>query len=285
MNFAKKKTTEPDLLAPVRILIIAALILAFIIIVAEKAGFGYTPAQTAVSEPKRTGPIIDGNFMLLTMTYADMSSGDLILVNELNGIDPPQDTLTDVLENSASDGIQVSKSLAKPLNEWLTGSGIRVASGFRTQAQEQELCESGTSCTTSAPGHSEHQSGLCVDLEADSGADQTAQVYAWEYGFVRRYPADKSGITGVRSDASHFRYVGLPHSGIMKDYNLCLEEYLNTLKAYPYEGEHLKVDYLGKRYELYYCGGLEVPVPIDREYTLSGNNMDGFIVTIIEEQP
>lgn len=284
MNFFKKKTTEPDLLGPVRILIIAALVLAFIIIVAEKAGLGYTPADTS-AEPAPTGPIIDENYMLLTMTYADMPVGDLILVNAQHGIEPAREGLTDVLENAASDGIQVSESLAKPLNEWLTGSGIRVASGFRTLAQEQDLYAAGADGTMNSPGHSEHQTGLCVDLEADSGVDQTALVYAWEYGFVRRYPADKSGITGIRSDVSHFRYVGLPHSGIMKDYNLCLEEYLNTLKAYPYDGEHLKVEYLETSYEIYYCEGLQVPVPIDREYTISGNNMDGFIVTIIEEQP
>lgn len=59
------------------------------------------------------------------------------------------------------------------------------------------------------------------------------------------------------------------------------------LKEYPYDGEHLRItDYDGKIYEVYYYAASEdfattmVPVPADLKYTVSGNNVDGFIITV-----
>lgn len=280
MNFLRKNTNEPDQLLPVKLLVVIALVLALIIVLSESLSDGSAPESGTTPPSETTSVVIDENYMLVKMTYADMTAGTLILVNDAHGVDAVEFDLVDVVGNAAVEGIQVQSALSKPLNEWLAGSAFQLTAGYHTPETEQELLESDTSCASLRPGHSEHRTGLCVDLNADSEADQTALVHAWEYGFVRRYPADKSDITGVRSAASHFRYVGLPHSGIMKDYNLCLEEYINTLKAYPFDGEHLKVVYLGKSYEIYYCEGLEVALPIDRDYTVSGNNVDGFIVTI-----
>ena len=53
---------------------------------------------------------------------------------------------------------------------------------------------------------------------------------AWTYGFILRYPKDKTAITGIQYEPWHFRYVGLPHSLIMQQKNLALEQYLEYLK-------------------------------------------------------
>lgn len=280
MKFISRKTKESDQLLPVKLLIVAALILAVIIIITERSGSSQPPISETTPPSETTSVAIDENYMMIKLTYADLAAGDLILVNEEYGIDEIQTDLVDVVDNASAEGIRVRQTLAKPLNEWLADTELQVTAGFRTTDAEQELYSSAAAGTHARPGHSEHQTGLCVDLDADKEADQTALVHAWEYGFVRRYPSDKSALTGIRTDVSHFRYVGLPHSGIMKDYNLCLEEYIKTLKAYPFDGEHLKVVYLGRSFEIYYCEGLEVAIPINRDYTISGNNMDGFIVTI-----
>ncbi len=81
------------------------------------------------------------------------------------------------------------------------------------------------------PGTSEHQTGLCVDVnsEDDSRMNQTyswLQEHCWEYGFVERYPQDKSSITGVYHEPWHYRYVGEEAARDMTENNLCLEEYL-----------------------------------------------------------
>lgn len=75
---------------------------------------------------------------------------------------------------------------------------------------------------TARPGHSEHQTGLAVDISAvpakcslDACFAQTPQgewlaANAWRFGFVLRYPADKVPVTGFTFEPWHFRYVGAP---------------------------------------------------------------------------
>ena len=71
----------------------------------------------------------------------------------------------------------------------------------------------------------------------------------------------------------------------MKKNNLCLEEYVNILKNFP-KGANLEfTSEDGTQYEIYYVNAatygdvVKVPVPADKEYTISGNNIDGFIIT------
>lgn len=87
------------------------------------------------------------------------------------------------------------------------------------------------------PGTSEHELGLSVDINAESsGASQDA-VYEWldenayKYGFIKRYPADKTDITGIDNEPWHYRYVGYEAAKEMKEQNLCLEEYLKKGKS------------------------------------------------------
>ena len=66
--------------------------------------------------------------------------------------------------------------------------------------------------------------------------------------------------------------------------SLCLEEYLEQLKSYTLQ-QPLDYETGGKSYRIYYVpaaksGSTDVSVPTDKEYSISGNNMDGFIVTV-----
>ena len=86
------------------------------------------------------------------------------------------------------------------------------------------------------PGTSEHQLGLSVDINADTDKCSSEKVYQWldenayKYGFVKRYPEDKTDITGISNEPWHYRYVGTTVAKIMKEENLCLEEYLEKYK-------------------------------------------------------
>ena len=51
------------------------------------------------------------------------------------------------------------------------------------------------------------------------------------------------------------------------------------LRRYPFEGEHLTVDCADGRYEIWYCQGTEAYLPDSGDYQVSGNNVDGFVVT------
>lgn len=111
----------------------------------------------------------------------------------------------------------------------------------------------------------------------------------YKYGFIRRYPEGKTAETGVSDEPYHFLYVGIPHAYYMYKNDLCLEEYLELLRtAHTFNGDegHLSItDENGVRYEVYFVAAegdvVTVPVYINNEaYSVSGNNTDGFIVTV-----
>ena len=118
--------------------------------------------------------------------------------------------------------------------------------------------------------------------------------YSWlfehmaRYGFVQRYPADKADITGEKGGYTALRYVGVPHAAYMAENSLCLEEYLDMLRGSHnfYNGTVLEYSTSELKYHIYYVpvdpdGELKIPVPAGGQYEVSGNNVDGFIVTAI----
>lgn len=87
------------------------------------------------------------------------------------------------------------------------------------------------------PGTSEHQTGLAVDIvatsyqELDEQQENTAEQQwlmenSYQYGFILRYPNDKSEITGIQYEPWHYRYVGKEAAREIYEQGLCLEEYL-----------------------------------------------------------
>lgn len=88
------------------------------------------------------------------------------------------------------------------------------------------------------PGTSEHHLGLAFDIvdkryeKRYTGADNCVEWMAkngYKYGFIVRYPENKTDITGIMGEPWHFRYVGVELATELKDSGLCLEEYLDAL--------------------------------------------------------
>lgn len=182
---------------------------------------------------------------------------------------------------------------------------ILVNSSYRTQEEQEEIysqkvdqySEEYASMFVAMPGYSEHHTGLAVDLtiytdqyESMTFADnpeytEWMSANAHKFGFILRYPSDKTDITKIGYEDWHYRYVGVPHAYYMMSNNLCLEEYIELLREYTFEGEHLTFsDDVGKSWEIYFVKAesenTQVPVPKYIPYEISGNNVDGFIVTI-----
>ncbi|MEB2590012.1 D-alanyl-D-alanine carboxypeptidase family protein, partial [Bacillus cereus] len=87
--------------------------------------------------------------------------------------------------------------------------------------------------------------------------------------------------TGIQYEPWHIRYVGLPHSAIMQKKNFTLEEYLEFLK----EEKGISTEVEGKKYTVSYykvSENMKVNIPTNKQYEISGNNMDGVIVTVQE---
>jgi D-alanyl-D-alanine carboxypeptidase len=99
---------------------------------------------------------------------------------------------------------------------------------------------------------------------------------------VRRYAEDKTAITGISNEAWHFRYVGMPHAFYMTAHNLCLEEYIDFLRAGTSEDEPLTVTCDDGTYDIFFTAEMEIEEP-EGMYTVSGNNVDGLIVTVKRE--
>ena len=84
-------------------------------------------------------------------------------------------------------------------------------------------------------GCSENGAGLSVDIVSASAGFSSTDEYKWlvnnahKYGFVLRYPEDKTDITGIIYQPWHWRYVGIEVANEMKSNNLCLEEYLGVI--------------------------------------------------------
>ena len=77
--------------------------------------------------------------------------------------------------------------------------------------------------------HSEHHTGLAVDILGTQGMYDWLGEHCWDYGFILRYPDDKISITGIIFEPWHFRYVGTELSLELEELGLCMEEYIDML--------------------------------------------------------
>ena len=109
----------------------------------------------------------------------------------------------------------------KLFNEYVSSKGLKYAL----------LC-------SAKPGHSEHQTGLSVDVEGsnrDYDEFEKAIEFNWmkenahKYGFILRYPKGKEHITGFKYEPWHYRYVGIKHATKIYNENITLEEYLKKI--------------------------------------------------------
>lgn len=88
------------------------------------------------------------------------------------------------------------------------------------------------------PNTSEHQTGLAVDIVGPDGTtdnfEGTAEAKwleenSWKYGYILRYPVDKTEVTKIIYEPWHFRYVGVENAKAIYESGLCLEEYIERL--------------------------------------------------------
>jgi len=211
------------------------------------------------------------------------------------------------------------EQLAVDLREETGDENLLINSGHRGTASQQSVWdnymaqygEEYTKSYVAVPGYSEHHTGLACDLGFYTDDGATISVADYEYGwwlgancarrgFILRYPEDKVGITGIAYEKWHFRYVGIPHAYAIDANNLCLEEYIDFIKTYTADGKmlHVKTDRSvtdvdvtaaelpkDNGWLLYYVPmtegeSTEIRIPRDAQYEISGNNVDGYIVTI-----
>ncbi|WP_405099777.1 D-alanyl-D-alanine carboxypeptidase family protein [Oceanobacillus sp. FSL H7-0719] len=271
------------------------------------AFFAIRPFIISEIDIKETGISLDAKdteeTKTLEVSVEEIRKGNLLLINHEHAVLESSIT-TDVvhlqMEDELTEGyhllddeIYLSEEIAHKFSEMIAAAGkdglngFTVNSGYRGFGVQSELYEGMGAGRAMPAGHSEHHLGLALDVGsqemkmAEAPEGKWIEKNAWEYGFILRYPLHKTEITGIQYEPWHIRYVGLPHSAIMQEKDFVLEEYLDYLK----EEKRIKVTINQKKYTITYYPLTQtklIEVPRNMDYDISGNNMDGIIMTVYE---
>lgn len=246
----------------------------------------------------------------ISVNTEQMYSGDLVEVNGNHIYRFPTDdtnivTLYDNIKTEyygVSDfEVSLDQEVIEHLNDLMqdfaetqNNTDIVVIGGYRSAEDQTQRYNNGISGVIS--GFSDYHTGRSFDMGifpqdgSSSGYYSPTGIYSWidehaaEYGFVVRFPEGKESYTNEIARTQTYRYVGIPHSTYMKRNNLCLEEYIEKIKSYTIN-KPLEISSGKSLYNVYYISAdiddtTDIGVPEDGEYDISGNNEDGFIVTV-----
>ena len=201
-----------------------------------------SPTPTPTPEPYADKPDID------------ISSWEYTLVNKDNPL--PADFAPEL--TAIENGQYFDSRAADALNEFAAaakaeGLSVYITSSYRNYATQESLfnnkvnqyisSEGSVEAATEKaktivayPGTSEHQLGLACDIvdkyyQYKNESLESTELSIWmaahsaEYGFILRYPKNKTDITGVMFEPWHFRYVGKEAAAYITEKGLTLEEF------------------------------------------------------------
>ncbi|MGI6166870.1 MAG: M15 family metallopeptidase [Eubacteriales bacterium] len=294
------------------VVIILLIVLAVVLLALEIADVSQKLKDQDTSEQNAdtTDPLSD--YVPASGTY-NIHEGTLILVNQKNKYVFPADE-SRIIEMRSSRTINASgdpsyqcdyekrldKTALADFNKMMDAFYAATNNPYAlvSDAYRNEKDQEGKSISV---GHSDHHTGYLVSIKFydDTGIytpenPKYADAYAWlnshaaGYGFVVRYPANKTLVTGVSDYTYCYRYVGPAHAAYMSTNDLCLEEYVELLRtSYVFGGNHLKItDVDGTNYEVYYIPATDgdntaIYVPASSGgFEISGDNESGYIVTV-----
>ena len=263
-----------------------------------------------------------------TVNAADVHRGSCILVNfDVPYIFEEEEDVYSVYKNKSKsykvtsgsiflrmETIQAMNSMMDAFYAETENRNVMVNSGFRNAKQQQQVYDSKAELNgadyaeqyVQKPGYSEHHTGYAMDLAVYDEGDLEVEgdeamwtfngkdEYFWidqncsQYGFILRYSASKEDVTRISYESWHYRYVGIGNALAIQNMGLALEEYINFIRDYSYDGTRYYITANnGDIYCLYYVksngsDGQKIPIPkTARSYQISGNNIDGFIVSAL----
>ena len=267
-------------------------------------GTGVSGTENAAQSSTTTAPALPADYTQVELEPAAMNKGTLVLVNP----DNPSHLSREELElqqiyyaSDRPDCYVLSYPAYTFLNRTaLTKFNAMMKAYFTATGNNEIMFNYGYLEAGTEKSNAESSSGLNIQLHLKLKSGNYDYIsnsapYSWiyehmdSYGFIVRYPSDKSSVTGVKSahPYSSVRYVGVPHAAYITKNALCLEEYLDLLKMqYTFGQGMLDISANEQQYRVYYVpvsrtGNTQVPVPASKSYEISGNNTDGFIVTVL----
>ena len=175
-----------------------------------------------------------------------------VVVNKLRPLNPedyePDDLVEVAVEHTWEPELrqEASDAVVTMFDTALAEAGLELASNSAYRSYfAQEAVYDGDDLTTARPGYSEHQTGLSIDIGAVSGDCSLSECFgdtpegiwlrdnAWRFGYILRYPADKTAVTGYSFEPWHFRYVGTDLATEMHDTGVTTLEEFFGLPAAP----------------------------------------------------
>lgn len=168
------------------------------------------------------------------VTYID----DIIIVNKTYNL--PRDYGNGLTDETVSAFNEMTSAAAKD------GISLWIKSGFRSYDTQDftyhffvndrgvELAD----LASARPGHSEHQTGLAIDVNSTSDLFAGTPEAIWlekncfKFGFIIRYPKDKTAVTGYKYEPWHIRYIGKSKAEEITRSGLTLEEYYGLTSVY-----------------------------------------------------
>ncbi len=217
-------------------------------------------SQNGKTQPEKKGPemVVRGEYTL----NADYSR--LLLVNAKNPLPSDYDYNWNLTEFDAAYSNNSDKLMhridagvwpyMKAMVEAARSEGVDLSvwSPYRTYEMQERLFknrvakengdEAKAAQSVARPGTSEHHTGLCADFNMASSRFESTPEFAWmrehagEYGFILRYPNDRTDITGVKYESWHWRFVGINTAKEINNLNMTLEEYIEYKGLEPQAG-------------------------------------------------
>lgn len=223
-----------------------------------------TPMPVPTTSPSRTpspSPTPTPTFNKAAQSLDDPNSY-WIVVDKLRPLNPQDFEASDLVEvpvpyvyqpflrQAASDAVV---AMFAAFNAE-TGLSMQAQSAYRSYSTQvgvyqgwvDQLGQAGADLTSARPGFSEHQTGLAIDINAlpdqgcalqpcwgDTPHAQWLQVNSWRFGFIVRYPGDKTAITGYEYEPYHLRYVGVELATEMHNTGVTTLEEFFGLPAAP----------------------------------------------------
>lgn len=213
-------------------------------------GFKKTPTNSPTSNHSNNtqNQTNDKSFDKSKLSISDPNSL-WVVVNKQRPLDPIDYSPSDLTD--ASNSHKLRAEAAEHIKQLIDaakndGHSVAVYSSYRSYERqktvyEQEVRTHGQAVADSQsakPGHSEHQTGLAVDVGGDgcvieecfgdTPSGKWVEANAHRFGFIVRYPKDKQAITGYKYEPWHLRYVGIELASEMKNTNTStLEEFFD----------------------------------------------------------
>ena len=234
----------------------------------------------------------------VTLDKESLSKGMLTVINEKHpDITPDSRNLVSLTAYDSDDFSVYSEDIV--LKEDAADALCRMMKDYHKATELNDFVVYGTDDTPTDDYASccprkfaESATGYTVDLAlissygtiAYDGLDDEGWIVqnCHKYGFIVRYPEGKADKTGESYCPWHLRYVGSLHAAIMKDKDMCLEEYVDYMSGFSYDepfectlNGSAKVIYSQKASE----GGTTVRVPVAGSYEISGDNLGNYIIT------